>query len=80
MRSGGWPLLAMGRLLKRTREGPRCDREPDVSKSALERFGMGRWAAGSCVWRVVVYSAVSSSGRSGKAQEGQCSKSRCKES
>jgi hypothetical protein len=43
----------MGRLLKRTRERPRCDREPDVSKLALERLGTRRWAAGSCVWHVV---------------------------
>ena len=40
-----WRVMAMGRLLKRTRGRPQCDRAPDASKLALERSGTRGWAA-----------------------------------
>jgi hypothetical protein len=48
----------MGRLLKRTRERPRCDREADISKPVLEMLerealGGNSRQAGSCVLHVV---------------------------
>jgi hypothetical protein len=50
--------LAMGCLLKRTRERPQCDRKPDALKLTLERLGTSRWAVGSCVWQVVYKAAA----------------------
>jgi hypothetical protein len=75
-------LMAMGRLLTRTRGCTQCDRESDVVTLALERLSTRRLAA-SRVPRAPASgtssasSAASASGQYGKAEaEGWCGRSR----